>query len=117
MKFVGNNNITDPTINLAMEEYVLKHLPSDDSYFLFYVNGPSIIVGKNQNTIEEVNKQYVGENNIHVVRRISGGGAVYHDQGNLNFSFITQMMMIIASIISKVYRANCTSTSINGCRC
>ena len=44
---------------------------------------------KNQNTIEEVNKQYVGENNIHVVRRISGGGAVYHDQGNLNFSFIT----------------------------
>ena len=42
-----------------MEEYVLKHLPSDDSYFLFYVNGPSIIVGKNQNTIEEVNKQYV----------------------------------------------------------
>ena len=59
MKFVLNNNITDPTINLAMEEYVLKHLPSDDSYFLFYVNGPSIIVGKNQNTIEEVNKQYV----------------------------------------------------------
>ncbi|WP_145430610.1 lipoate--protein ligase [Staphylococcus haemolyticus] len=89
MKFVSNNNITDPTINLAMEEYVLKHLPSDDSYFLFYVNGPSIIVGKNQNTIEEVNKQYVDENNIHVVRRISGGGAVYHDQGNLNFSFIT----------------------------
>ena len=56
MKFVSNN-ITDPTINLAMEEYVLKYLPADDSYFLFYVNEPSIIVGKNQNTIEEVNKQ------------------------------------------------------------
>lgn len=89
MKFVSNNNITDPTINLAMEEYVLKHLPSDDSYFLFYVNDPSIIVGKNQNTIEEVNKQYVDEQHIHVVRRISGGGAVYHDKGNLNFSFVT----------------------------
>ena len=46
MKFVSNNNITDPTINLAMEEYVLKYLPADDSYFLFYVNEPSIIVGK-----------------------------------------------------------------------
>jgi len=89
MKFVSNNNITDPTINLAMEEYVLKHLPADDSYFLFYVNEPSIIVGKNQNTIEEVNKQYVDEHHIHVVRRISGGGAVYHDKGNLNFSFVT----------------------------
>ena len=72
-----------------MEEYVLKHLPADDSYFLFYVNEPSIIVGKNQNTIEEVNKQYIDDHHIHVVRRISGGGAVYHDKGNLNFSFVT----------------------------
>ena len=89
MKFVSNNNITDPTLNLAMEEYVLKNLPSEESYFLFYVNRPSIIVGKNQNTIEEVNKSYVDEKGIDVVRRISGGGAVYHDTGNLNFSFIT----------------------------
>lgn len=89
MKFVSNNNITDPTLNLAMEEYVLKNLPSEESYFLFYVNRPSIIVGKNQNTIEEVNKAYVDEKGIDVVRRISGGGAVYHDTGNLNFSFIT----------------------------
>ncbi|MCU5746016.1 lipoate--protein ligase [Staphylococcus sp. SQ8-PEA] len=89
MKFISNNNITDPTLNLAMEEYVLKHMPNDDSYFLFYVNRPSIIVGKNQNTIEEVNQEYVEAHNIDVVRRISGGGAVYHDTGNLNFSFIT----------------------------
>lgn len=89
MKFVSNNNITDPTINLAMEEYVLKNMPNDDSYFLFYVNRPSIIIGKNQNTIEEVNQEYVEKHNIDVVRRISGGGAVYHDTGNLNFSFIT----------------------------
>lgn len=89
MKFISNKNITDPTINLAMEEYVLKNMPNDDSYFLFYVNRPSIIIGKNQNTIEEINKPYIDEHKIDVVRRISGGGAVYHDTGNLNFSFIT----------------------------
>ena len=90
MKFISNNGITDPMINLAMEEYVLTSLPKDDSYFLFYINQPSIIVGKNQNTIEEVNQSYVEEHNIKVVRRISGGGAVYHDLGNLNFSFVTK---------------------------
>ncbi|HDA3650927.1 TPA: lipoate--protein ligase [Staphylococcus aureus] len=89
MKFISNNNITDPTLNLAMEEYVLKILPAEESYFLFYINRPSIIVGKNQNTIEEVNQTYIDAHNIDVVRRISGGGAVYHDTGNLNFSFIT----------------------------
>ncbi|WP_436937294.1 lipoate--protein ligase [Staphylococcus xylosus] len=89
MKFISNNNITDPTLNLAMEEYVLKNMPKDDSYFLFYINIPSIIIGKNQNTIEEVNQSYIDEQGIDVVRRISGGGAVYHDTGNLNFSFVT----------------------------
>ncbi|KAA1039156.1 lipoate--protein ligase [Macrococcus equipercicus] len=89
MKFISNNNITDPAINLAMEEYVLTNL-MDDSYFLFYINEPSIIIGKNQNTYAEVNQAYVDEHHIHVIRRISGGGAVYHDLGNLNFSFVTQ---------------------------
>ncbi|PHK49825.1 lipoate--protein ligase [Staphylococcus edaphicus] len=89
MKFISNNDILDPTLNLAMEEYVLKNMPKDDSYFLFYVNRPSIIIGKNQNTIEEVNQPYIDEHGIDVVRRISGGGAVYHDTGNLNFSFVT----------------------------
>ncbi|WP_078597266.1 lipoate--protein ligase [Evansella clarkii] len=90
MLFIDNENITDPRINLAIEEYALKNLDPDKTYLLFYVNGPSIIIGKNQNTIEEINKQYVEENDIHVVRRLSGGGAVYHDLGNLNFSFITK---------------------------
>lgn len=89
MKFIDNRGITDPMINLAMEEYVLKHIPSDDSYFLFYINSPSIIIGKNQNTLEEINKSYIDAKDIKVVRRLSGGGAVYHDLGNLNFSFIT----------------------------
>lgn len=88
MKFIDNKGITDPYINLALEEYCLRNLPSDDDYLLFYINQPSIIIGKNQNTIEEINEDYVRENNIKVVRRLSGGGAVYHDLGNLNFSFI-----------------------------
>ncbi|UTR14325.1 lipoate--protein ligase [Salipaludibacillus sp. LMS25] len=90
MKFIDNERVTDPRINLAIEEYALRHLPIDDTYLLFYVNEPSIIVGKNQNTIEEINKDYVEKNDIHVVRRLSGGGAVYHDLGNLNFSFLTR---------------------------
>ncbi|WP_040929050.1 lipoate--protein ligase family protein, partial [Nosocomiicoccus massiliensis] len=90
MKFISNNNIDDPMINLAMEEYVLREIPTDDSYFLFYVNGPSIIIGKNQNTVEEINEKYTRENGIKVVRRVSGGGAVYHDKNNLNFSFVTE---------------------------
>ena len=90
MLFIDNKGITDPHINLAIEEYALKNLGEDDSYLLFYINEPSIIIGKNQNTIEEINTEYVESNGIKVVRRLSGGGAVYHDLGNLNFSFITK---------------------------
>ncbi len=90
MLFIDNKGITDPQINLAIEEYALRHLDPNETYLLFYINEPSIIIGKNQNTIEEINTSYVEENKIHVVRRLSGGGAVYHDEGNLNFSFITK---------------------------
>ncbi|MEK3887495.1 lipoate--protein ligase [Bacillus sp. FSL K6-3431] len=90
MLFIDNQGITDPRINLAIEEYALKNLDVNKSYLLFYINEPSIIIGKNQNTIEEINTDYVEKNKLHVVRRLSGGGAVYHDHGNLNFSFITK---------------------------
>lgn len=90
MKFIDNQGITDPYINLAIEEYVLQNFGEEDTYLLFYVNQPSIIVGRNQNSVEEVNTDYIDDNNIKVVRRLSGGGAVYHDEGNLNFSFITK---------------------------
>ena len=90
VKFIDNKGITDPYINLAIEEYVLQNFGEQDTYLLFYINEPSIIIGKNQNSIEEINRKYVDANNIKVVRRLSGGGAVYHDLGNLNFSFITK---------------------------
>lgn len=90
MLFIDNQGITDPRINLAIEEYCLKNLDPEQTYLLFYINEPSIIIGKNQNTIEEINTKYVEDQGLHVVRRLSGGGAVYHDLGNLNFSFITK---------------------------
>lgn len=77
---------TNPYFNLATEEYVLKNF-GDDS-FMLWKNAPSIIVGKHQNTLAEINADYVREHNIPVVRRLSGGGAVFHDLGNLNFTFI-----------------------------
>jgi lipoate-protein ligase A len=76
---------TDPYFNLATEEYVLKEIGEDS--FMLWRNEPSIIVGKHQNTLAEINVDYVKQNNIRVVRRLSGGGAVFHDLGNLNFTF------------------------------
>jgi lipoate---protein ligase len=89
MIFVDNANITAPQLNLALEEHLLRNLLLDQDILLFYINEPSIIIGRNQNTLEEINHEYVACRGIHVVRRLSGGGAVYHDLGNLNFSFIT----------------------------
>lgn len=77
---------TNPYFNIAAEEYVLKSL--DDDVFMLWRNNPCIIVGKHQNTLAEINLDYITKNNIPVVRRITGGGTVFHDLGNLNFTFI-----------------------------
>ena len=76
----------NPAFNLATEEYLLRN--KDEECFYLYINGPSIIVGKHQNTLAEINIDYVKAQNIDVIRRLSGGGAVFHDPGNLNFTFI-----------------------------
>lgn len=80
------NNSTDPYFNLAAEEYLLRNFK--ENCFMLWRNKPSIIVGKHQNALAEINYEYVKENNIDVIRRLSGGGTVFHDLGNLNFTFI-----------------------------
>ena len=80
---------TDPDFNLALEEYIFSSMPRDRSYLMLWQNDNTIVVGRHQNTLSEINLSYVTEHGIRVVRRMSGGGAVYHDLGNLNFSFIT----------------------------
>lgn len=79
---------TDPAWNLAAEQYVFVRLPRDRTYFMLWQNDNAIIIGKHQNTAAEINEAFVRENGVRVVRRLSGGGAVYHDMGNLNFTFI-----------------------------
>jgi len=89
MILIHNNGITDPATNLALEEFCFRNLDPASKYLLFYINRPSIIIGRHQNPFQEFNLDLARRNDIHPVRRISGGGAVYHDPGNLNFSFIT----------------------------
>lgn len=83
------NKSNKPDYNIALEEYCFKKLTQHDKIFILWINEPAIIVGKHQNTIEEINAEYVKANGIHVVRRISGGGAVYHDLNNLNYTIIS----------------------------
>ncbi len=90
MKYINNRDILDQTLNFALEEFALTHLDRDETYLMFYRMTPTVIVGRNQNTIEEVNMDYIRSHDITVTRRLSGGGAVYNDPGNLSFSFITR---------------------------
>ena len=85
MRCLISNN-SNPYFNLATEEYFLKR--SSDEIFMLYINEPSIIVGKHQNILSEINLPFARGNKIKLARRISGGGAVYQDFNNLNFSFI-----------------------------
>lgn len=81
-----DNPYTDAWFNLAAEEYLLKNF--SDDIFMLWQNEPSVIIGKHQNVWDEINRNYIQEKHIKVVRRYSGGGAVYHDSGNLNVTLI-----------------------------
>ena len=87
MIYLESHN-TNSDFNLALEQYVFDSMPKNDSYFMLWQNSPSIIIGKYQNTLEEINAAYVKDHNIRITRRLSGGGAVYHDLGNINYTYI-----------------------------
>jgi len=94
VNFYIESKKTAPCYNLALEQYVFDSLnrtagSSVCNYFMLWQNYNSVIVGKNQNTSTEINISFVNAHNINVARRLSGGGAVYHDLGNINFTFIT----------------------------
>lgn len=107
MKFIQWTDL-DAYFNLAVEEYIINCLDSNEKYFLLWQNQNAVVVGKHQNTIEEINTDYVRDHNVQVVRRLSGGGTVYHDLGNLNYSFITnseEMNLNIKLMAQPIVRA------------
>ena len=77
---------TDPYFNLASEQYLLD--TENDEVFMLWRNEKAVIIGRNQNAYAEINKPFVDEHGIKVVRRLTGGGAVFHDLGNVNFTYI-----------------------------
>lgn len=122
MYFVStNSDITDASLNIALETYLVENRLVDEPILLFYINAPSIIVGRHQNTIAEVNQPYLDQKHIQVVRRMSGGGAVYHDLGNLNFCFIQDSQCVIGDftdftqpIITALHQLGATGVELKG---
>ncbi len=91
MTLVDNRNNTNPYLNLALEEFLVRHADCNDTdYLLLYINEPCFVLGKNQSIYREVNFEFLRNGKLLPARRISGGGTVYHDEGNVNFAFITK---------------------------
>ncbi|MFD0897773.1 lipoate--protein ligase [Loigolactobacillus binensis] len=108
--------------NLATEQYLMNEKDFDAPLLLFYIEEPSIIVGRNQNTLEEIDQKYVREHNITVTRRLSGGGAVYHDLGNLCFSFVVDakdqafgnFKVFTQPIVDALHELGATAAEVSG---
>lgn len=89
MILVNNQNTDNPFVNLAIEDYLVRNADTVGYDYLFlYINRPCIVTGKNQSIYKEVNFEYLRNGKVDLCRRISGGGTVYQDKGNLNFAFI-----------------------------
>lgn len=103
MKFIRNAS-TDPYFNMSLDEYCLEQYPSDETFFYLWRNSPSVIVGLNQNVYSEVNLSFLEERNIKLARRVTGGGAVYHDLQNLNYTIVGRHIdpSIFANALNKL---------------
>lgn len=84
------NNETDPLYNLALEEYVFKHLDIKEDILLIWQNRDSVVIGKDQNPFRDVNFPYIHSNKIPIFRRLTGGETIFHDLGTINYSFIVK---------------------------
>lgn len=89
MKFIEFDNYLRASYSFAVEEYIMKNAKFDDEYFMFWRTNPCLMIGRFQNTIEEINQEFAHENHIEITRRNSGGGTVYTDPECWQFSFIT----------------------------
>lgn len=85
MRFLVNGSV-DPHFNMAFDEFALERLALDEPVFCLWRNAPSVIIGLNQSAYAEVDLRYLRENGIRLARRVTGGGAVYHDLQNLNYT-------------------------------
>ncbi|EMF0271071.1 lipoate--protein ligase [Enterococcus hirae] len=108
--------------NLATEEYLMNSFDSDEPLFLLYIQKPCVIIGRNQNSYEEIDLKYLREKNVTLTRRTSGGGAVYDDLGNLSFSFVTsknamkfgEYESITSPIITALRKMGATKAEVGG---
>lgn len=109
LRYLETNSV-NPYYNLAFEEYILEHR-KNGNYLILWQNDNTIVVGRNQNTEAEINRSFVEEQQIRVVRRATGGGTVYHDLGNLNYSFISDAYnaekLVITRFTTPIVNALC----------
>jgi len=103
LTFVETNSF-DPYFNLATEETLLTVAPQNESILLLWQNKPTVVVGVHQNAYEEIDRDYVERKGVLVARRLTGGGAVYHDLGNLNYTLTTPDNSTAARSLSEYFR-------------
>lgn len=89
--------------NIAMDSWLLDNLKPTEPVFALWQNKRAVIVGQNQNTFGEINQDYIDKNHVQVVRRVSGGGAVYHDLGNICFTFLFQSKRVVPLILNSLF--------------
>ena len=111
--YIYESRSFDPYYNLALEEYLTKSVGSGVRILFLWQNESTVVIGKNQNTGVECNAEAAKREGVHIARRLSGGGAVFHDHGNLCFSFISHEKTYDTALHCEVIRRACASFGID----